>query len=168
MDGYILGSEQSSNRLGQKPGFSNGICLLGTVQEFTAGHLFRTVDLPSFQFTNTQGTFTAFSWDACSAQVARVTLTPISTFTTFALLLGSSEPAEIANGTSALKDGATSVIIIKQDSVGGRTMVFDSRIKFPNNVQPTITAAPNAVTVMSCLCGGDNILYASLNFGYLP
>jgi len=165
MDGYILGSEQASNRLGQKPGFSNGVCLLGTVQEFTAGHLFRTVDLPSFSYTSTQGTFTAFSWDPCSYQVARITLTPRNNVTPFALLLGSSEPV---NGTSALKDGATSVMIIKQDSVGGRTMVFDSRIKFPNNVVPTITAAPNAVTVMSCLCGGDSILYASLNFGYLP
>ena len=161
MDGYILGSEQASTRLGQKPGFSNGVALLGSVQEFTAGHSFRTVDLPS-QVTAVGGTnYTTFIWDPSIAQVARIVLTPKNNVAVFALLLGTGEP----KGASSLKDGATSVMLIKQDATGNRTLAFDSAIKFPNGVIPAVSVGANTTTVMSFICDGSRML-ASTNFNY--
>ena len=161
MDGYILGSEQASTRLGQKPGFSNGVALLGSVQEFTAGHSFRTVDITSQVQTYGGKNYTTFIWDPSIAQVARIVLAPRSNVTDFALVLGTAEPKQ----ASSLKDGATSIMLIKQDATGNRILEFDGNIKFPNGVIPAVSVGANTTTVMSFICDGSRML-ASTNFNY--
>jgi hypothetical protein len=147
--------------MGQKPGFSNGVALLGTVQEFTAGHSFRTVDMTSEVMSFGGTDYTTFVWDPCTAQVARIVLSPKSGVTRFALVIGTGE----AFGASSLKDGATSIVIIKQDATGNRVLKFDSVIKFPNGVEPTVSVGANTTTVMSFVCDGSRLL-ASTNFNY--
>jgi len=161
MDGYILGSEQASTRLGQKPGFSNGVALLGSVQEFTAAHSFRTVDINSQVLALGGTNYTTFIWDPCIAQVARIVLSPKNGVTGFALLIGTGEP----KSASSLKDGATSIMMIKQDATGNRTLAFDSAFRFPNGVIPSVSVGANTTTVMSFICDGSK-MYASTNFNY--
>lgn len=161
MDGYILGSEQASTQMGQKPGFSNGVALLGSVQEFTAGHSFRTVDINSQVLAFGGINYTTFVWDPCTAQVARIVLSPKNGVTPFALVIGTGEP----RSASSLKDGATSIIMIKQDATGNRILEFDSAFRFPNGVKPTVSVGANTTTIMSFICDGSK-MYASTNFNY--
>ena len=135
--------------------------MLGSVQEFTAAHSFRTVDINS-QVEKLSGTdYTTFIWDPCTAQVARIVLSPKNGVTNFALLIGSGEP----NKASSLKDGATSIIMIKQDATGNRILAFASAFRFPNGVIPSVSVGANTTTVMSFVCDGSK-MYASTNFNY--
>lgn len=56
--------------------------------------------------------------------------------------------ATLANATNAT-DGMVINIKIKQDSVGGRTLAFESAYKWPGGNTPILTATPNAVDFLS-------------------
>jgi hypothetical protein len=65
----------------------------------------------------------------------------------------------LANPTN-LVNGASYILIIKQDSVGSRTLSFGSGYKFAGGLDPTLTTAANAVDIIAFLSDGTN-LYGS-------
>lgn len=85
------------------------------------------------------------SWDASSNQVAKVTLAGNRT---------------LDNPTNLI-DGATYVLRVIQDATGSRTLAYGSAYDFPGGTAPTLTAAANAVDVLTFLCDGTNMLCVS-------
>ena len=65
----------------------------------------------------------------------------------------------LANPTN-LVNGATYLLIIKQDDTGSRTLSFGSAYKFADGTAPTLSTAANAVDIIAFLCDGTN-LYGS-------
>lgn len=175
--GYISGTPQHAT--GAKAGFSTGVALLGQSQEYTASHGFRTVDLGASAATLNGNNYTAFFWDPSKAQVARITLSPVSGYTNFAVILTNQEgstsslvPAVPAGhvaapkGSGSIKDGCTYILMIKQDATGGRSVVWDDRIRWPSDAPITTNSiGPNRQINCSFVSDG-NYLYASAVFNY--
>ncbi len=110
--------------------------LLNVVQEWTRSQSFDATTL-------TDGANIA--WDAQLNQVASVTLAGNRT---------------LDNPTN-MKDGATYILIVKQDATGGRTLSFGSAYKFPGGTAPTLTAAANAVDILTFVSDGTNMYAVS-------
>ena len=53
--------------------------------------------------------------------------------------------------------GGSYVLYIKQDATGGRTITTWTGFKFPFGVKPTLSAAPNAVDILTFLSDGTNL-----------
>lgn len=53
------------------------------------------------------------------------------------------------------------LIAIKQDSVGGRSLIFDEAYRFPKDFDSNLSTAPNAEDVVSCIYNGWS-LYAHI------
>jgi hypothetical protein len=70
----------------------------------------------------------------------------------------------LANPTN-LVNGATYILIVKQDSGGSRTLTFGSAYKFPQGIDPTLTSSANAIDIIAFLCDGTN-LYGSLQSNF--
>lgn len=64
------------------------------------------------------------------------------------------------NNPTNLKNGASYILIIKQDDTGGRTLSFGSVYKFVDGIDPTLTTGGNAIDIIAFLCDGTN-LYGS-------
>lgn len=93
----------------------------------------------------------AYNWDLSAIQIAALTIPG---------------PAQYGNQTVAAPTNmaaGTYVLHVKQDSVGGRTLLFDPVFVFIENVPPQISTAPNSRTILSFICDGVN-MYGS----YLP
>lgn len=113
---------------------------LDVAQEYTATQNFNATTL-------TDGA--SIAWDLAANQVASVTLGGNRT---------------LANPTN-LKDGATYLLIVKQDATGSRTLAFGTNYKFPGGTAPTLSTAANSVDVLTFVCDGTYMLgVASLDF----
>lgn len=73
---------------------------------------------------------------------------------TFTLTLNNN--LQIGSPTN-LVDGGTYVFRIKQDATGGRVLTFTSVWKFIGGVDPTITAAANALDIITATSDGTNL-----------
>jgi hypothetical protein len=65
------------------------------------------------------------------------------------------------NRTLALSDGRAGgeySLILKQDSTGGRTVVWPSDIKWPSGVAPTLSSDPSAIDIVRFLYDGSDYL----------
>jgi len=49
------------------------------------------------------------------------------------------------------------VLIVKQDGTGSRTLSYGSNFKWPSGSAPTLSAAANAIDMLSFVCDGTNI-----------
>lgn len=65
----------------------------------------------------------------------------------------------LANPTNLI-NGASYILLIKQDGTGGRTLAFGDAYKFPDGTDPTLSTDPNAVDIIAFLSDGTN-LYGS-------
>jgi len=66
---------------------------------------------------------------------------------------------------SNLVNGGTINVILKQDSVGGHTVAFDTSIKWPNGSTPTVTATANKADLFSfCKINGTIFGVRSPNY----
>jgi len=70
----------------------------------------------------------------------------------------------IANPTN-LKNGATYILIIKQDATGSRTVAWGTNYKFSDGIAPTLTTTANAVDIVTFISDGTN-LYGVLNTNF--
>lgn len=84
------------------------------------------------------------NWDLSVGAFAQVTLT---------------DNRALANPTN-LVNGASYILIIKQDGSGSRTLSFGSAYKFADGVDPTLSTGTNAVDIIAFLCDGTS-LYGS-------
>jgi len=89
------------------------------------------------------------SWDLDKSNVARITL----------------NGDYIVNNPTNMKDGGTYILILKQDSTGGRSITFDSSFKWPGGTAPSLTATANAIDIVSFVSDGTN-MYGNLNNDY--
>lgn len=109
---------------------------LDTVQEWTRAQNFNATTLTDAA---------NITWDAQLNQVASVTLAGNRT---------------LDNPTN-MKDGATYILTVKQDATGSRTLSFGSAYKFPGGTAPTLTAAANAVDILTFVSDGTNMYAVS-------
>lgn len=92
----------------------------------------------STQTLTDQATIT---WDTVQGVFAEVTLTDNRT---------------LANPTNLI-NGASYILLIKQDGTGNRTLTFGSAYKFPGGTDPTLSTAANAVDIIAFLSDGVNL-----------
>lgn len=83
-------------------------------------------------------------WDVALGAFAEVTLTDNRTL---------DNPTNLINGASY-------ILIVKQDSNGNHEMTFGSAYKFPNGLAPVLSMAANAIDIITFLSDGTN-LYGS-------
>lgn len=57
-------------------------------------------------------------------------------------------------------NGASYILLIKQDEAGGRNLSFGDAYKFSDGVEPTLSTGPNTVDIIAFLSDGTN-LYGS-------
>lgn len=62
----------------------------------------------------------------------------------------------LANPTNLI-NGASYILVVKQDATGNRTLSFGSAYKFPGGVAPTLSTSANAVDIISFLSDGTNM-----------
>jgi hypothetical protein len=84
---------------------------------------------------------TNISWDLESNQVAKVTLAGNRT---------------LDNPTN-MKDGATYILRVIQDSGGTNTLAYGSAYKWAGGVAPVISPAGNAIDILTFVCDGTNM-----------
>lgn len=84
------------------------------------------------------------TWNTAQGAFAQVTLTDNRT---------------LANPTKLI-NGASYILLIKQDGTGGRTLTFGDAYKFPDGADPTLSTDANAVDIIAFLSDGTN-LYGS-------
>ncbi|MFQ5954020.1 MAG: hypothetical protein ACE5JZ_03040 [Kiloniellales bacterium] len=81
------------------------------------------------------------AWEAEANQVASVTLAGNRT---------------LDNPTN-MKDGATYVLIVKQDATGSRTLSYGSAYKWPGGTAPTLSTGANDVDILVFVSDGTNM-----------
>ncbi len=81
------------------------------------------------------------AWDAESNQVASVVLTDNRTL----------------GAPTNLKDGATYILIVKQDATGSRALAFNAVYKFAGGEAPTLSAAADAVDILTFVSDSTNM-----------
>lgn len=84
------------------------------------------------------------TWDTALGAFAQVTL---------------SDNRTLANPTNLI-NGASYILLIKQDGTGGKTLTFGDAYKFPDGTDPTLSTDPNAVDIIAFLSDGTS-LYGS-------
>lgn len=62
----------------------------------------------------------------------------------------------LANPTSLI-NGASYILLIKQDDEGSRTLTFGDAYKFPAGTTPTLSSDPNAVDIIAFISDGTNM-----------
>jgi hypothetical protein len=97
-----------------------------------------------FDLGSVSGSFTI---DWSNGNIQSVTLTGNATLT-------------FSNG----QDGGKYILIIKQDSTGGRTITWPSNVRFPGGVQPTLTTTPSAVDYIGFIYNGTDGKYDCVAF----
>jgi hypothetical protein len=81
------------------------------------------------------------AWDLQSNQVTSLTLGGNRT---------------LQNPTN-LVDGATYILTVRQDGVGGRTLAYGSAYQFPGGTAPTLSTSTSAVDIITFVCDGTNM-----------
>ncbi len=89
------------------------------------------------------------SWDAAENQACSVTL---------------GDNRTLDNPTN-LKDGATYILLVKQDGTGGRTLAFGSAYKWPSGTVPILSTGVNAIDVFSFYSDGTS-LFGNFSLNY--
>ncbi len=129
----------------------------------TSGNVTLTVAAPTAQTTVEQ------AWTAGQAETP-VSLPYASTITpnfgagnNFAVTLTGN--AALANPTN-ITPGQAGVIVVTQDSTGGRTLTYGSYFEFSGGTAPTLSVAPGAVDLLSyyVISATQIAVSASLNF----
>ena len=59
---------------------------------------------------------------------------------------------------SNIKPGATYILILKQDSTGGRTVSFGTQYNFPADTAPTLTTTANKADVITLVAYSSTVL----------
>jgi len=90
------------------------------------------------------------NWDTAQGAFAQVTL-------------GGNRVLE--NPTNLI-NGASYILLIRQDETGNRALSFGDAYKFPDGVEPTLSATANAIDVIAFLSDGSN-LYGSFQGGFI-
>lgn len=122
-----------------------GVVELATNAEVNAGsNAALAVTPPSLYTTQTLTDQASIAWDLSLGAMATVTLT---------------DNRALANPTN-LVNGASYILIVKQDATGGRTLSFGSAYKFADGVDPTLSTGANAVDMIAFLSDGTS-LYGS-------
>jgi len=108
------------------------------------------LDVSGAIYSRLVNTSAAVDWNTGNVQSLTLTSSPTLTF---------------ANGQA----GGEYKLILKQDSVGGRTVVWPSSVQWPGGNAPILTVAPNAKDVISFVNDGTNYLGSySLNYLTTP
>lgn len=136
VDNRLIKADGSNNV--QNSGFT---CDSNDVIDFQAGQVHSTIQVL------TDGANIA--WDLNSRQVAQVTLGGNRT---------------LDNPTN-LKSGAYYTLIVKQDATGSRTLAYGSAYKWFGGVAPILSAAANAVDIITFISDGTN-MYCSIQRGF--
>ena len=135
--------------LGGVPGTARNA--VGVYREFfvptsiTAPRLILQADsLADLQIDNVSVRISNLAWDLDLEQVKIITL------------VGGGAP--VLPAPTNQKAGATYLLIIKQDAIGGRSITFDPAYKFQSGDQPVLTATPNGIDMISFASDGVNML----------
>jgi hypothetical protein len=119
-----------------------GVVELATTTEVTAGtDATRAVTPASLYSYQTLTDGATVSWDLSQGSMATITLGGNRT---------------LANPTN-LVNGASYILIIKQDATGSRTLSFGSSYKFPSGTDPTLSTTANAIDIIAFLSDGTNL-----------
>jgi hypothetical protein len=122
-----------------------GVVELATDAEVAAGSdTSRAVTAASLYKTQTLTDAASIAWDLSLGAMATVTLT---------------DNRALANPTNMV-NGASYILIVKQDSNGNRTLSFGNNYKFPDGTDPTLSTGANAVDIIAFISDGTN-LYGS-------
>lgn len=122
-----------------------GVVELATDSEVNTGtDTARAVTAASLYTTQTLTDAASIDWDLSLGAMATVTLT---------------DNRALANPTN-LVNGASYILIVKQDGTGSRTLSFGSTYKFPDGTDPTLTTGANAVDIIAFISDGTS-LYGS-------
>lgn len=122
-----------------------GVVELATDVEVNAGtDTDRAIVPASLYTTQTLTDEASIDWDLSLGVMATVTL---------------EGNRALVNPTN-LVNGASYILIVKQDGVGSRTLSFGSAYKFSEGVNPTFSTGINAIDLISFLSDGTN-LYGS-------
>ena len=120
--------------------FTIAATVAGTATEYTKAQNFNATTLSDGA---------NISWDLESNQVCSVTLAGNRT---------------LDNPTN-MKDGATYILIVKQDGTGSRTLGYDTAYKWPGGNAPTLSTGASAVDILTFISDGTNMYgVASLDF----
>lgn len=112
----------------------------GTAGEFTTTQNFNATTLTDAA---------SIAWDLSSNQVCSVTL---------------GDNRTMAAPTNQI-DGATYVLIVKQDGTGTRTLAYNAVFKFPGGTAPTLSTGANDVDILTFVSDGTNMYgVAQLDF----
>lgn len=109
---------------------------LGLAQEWTKTQNFNMTTLTDAA---------SIAWDLESNQVSEVTITANRT---------------LANPTNQVA-GATYILIVKQDAGGTNTLAYGSAYLYPGGTAPVVAAGANAISVLSFVSDGTNMLGVS-------
>jgi hypothetical protein len=119
---------------------SANIVFKNTVQEFTKQQNFNATTL-------TDGA--SIAWDLDDNQASSVTLAGNRT---------------LANPTN-MKDGATYILVVKQDATGTRTLAYGTAYEFSEGTVPVLSTGANAVDMLAFYSDGVSMFGSSqLNF----
>jgi hypothetical protein len=89
------------------------------------------------------------AWNLAANQVASVTL----------------EDNRTLDNPTNMVDGATYLLIVKQDATGSRTLAYGTAYKWPGGTAPTLSTGVNAVDILSFVSDGTSMFgVASLDF----
>jgi hypothetical protein len=113
-------------------GYDANTAVTDVAQEYTRTQNFNATTL-------TDGA--SISWDLSQNQVCSVTLAGNRT---------------LAAPTNQV-DGATYILIVKQDATGSRTLTFNSTYKFPGGTAPTLSTGANDVDIVTFVSDGTNM-----------
>lgn len=69
------------------------------------------------------------------------------------------------NNPTNLVNGASYILIVKQDAGGSKTLSFGSAYKFPGGTDPVLSTAANAIDIIAFLSDGTN-LYGSFQANF--
>lgn len=128
---------------------SKGVVELATQAEVDAGADEQRVVVPAtlqekLYSTQTLTDGETINWDTSLGAFAQVTL---------------AGNRILANPTN-LTNGASYILLIKQDGEGSRAITFGDAYKFPDGTDPTLSTAANAVDIIAFLSDGTS-LYGS-------
>lgn len=122
-----------------------GVVELATDAEVNAGEdTTRAVTPASLYTTQTLTDAASIAWNLSLGAMATVTL---------------ADNRALANPTN-LVNGASYILIIKQDATGSKTLSFGSTYKFSGGTDPTLSTGANAVDVIAFISDGTS-LYGS-------
>ena len=121
---------------------SKGVVELATSSEVNTGtDAARAVTPATLYSTQTLTDGASIAWDVSLGVMATVTLT---------------DNRALANPTN-LVNGASYILIVKQDATGGRTLSYGDKYLFPDGIEPVLSTGANAVDMIAFLSDGTNM-----------